>query len=597
MAGRFSVEAVFRAVDRMSGPVNKMSSASNRLTRGMRNDFTRAQRQAELMAGGMSRSFDQKLRRGAMVAMGGLALATGMAVREFAQFDNAVTKATAKFKDVNLATEDGKNKMKELRTAARSVGAVTQFSATEAGEGLDYLAMAGFSSAQAMKLLPGVVDLATVANTDLATATDIASDALGAFNLMTEDTEQLGKNLNRVMDVSAKTTTMFNTDLETLFESMKKGAPTFTAASQDIETFNALAGAMASAGVKGAESGTQLRNMMLRLAKPTGEAQKALSSLGVRTQDSNGDFRNAIDIIGDLERGLSGMGSKQRSATLTTIFGNRAVTGMNVLLSIGSDKLKEYQEALRASEGAARKMAEFMRGSLMNRLRILQSSAIELGFKFIEAFEKDGAGALEEFTKWIQNIDVKPIIAGMKTFVNVLRGVWDVIGPLVPSILAMVAAWTAYRKIMIAVAFIQTLVNTTNPLGWIMLIVGAVVALYHNWDEVVQFFKITIAELIVKWKMMKAVVYSFLEAIGLVSEKSLKAAVLDWKIAEGEAQLLKQGPVTQREAITDTQEKKETQEIIIRNESGNQVETKGRAVIKGTSLRLPQSGGIMDFSW
>ena len=144
--------------------------------------------------------------------------------------------------------------------------------------------MAGFNAEQAMKMLPGITSLATVANVDLARATDIASDALGAFNLMTNDTVQLQKNLNRVNDVSAKTTTMFNTDLNALFESVKAGASTFTAAGQSMESFNALVGVMSNAGVKGSESGTSLRNVMLRLADPTKETADVLKK--IRCSDS-----------------------------------------------------------------------------------------------------------------------------------------------------------------------------------------------------------------------------------------------------------------------------------------------------------------------
>ncbi len=123
----------------------------------------------------------QKLMRTAKYAMAGLGVATagGLAVagRSFLQFDEALTNASSKFSDLDLSSKAGQESLKAMGRVARKVAGETKFSADETAQGLDYLAMAGFSSEQAMKALPGVANLATVANTDFATATDIASDA------------------------------------------------------------------------------------------------------------------------------------------------------------------------------------------------------------------------------------------------------------------------------------------------------------------------------------------------------------------------------------------------------------------------------------
>lgn len=214
----------------------------------------------------------------AIVGAAGLAAGVRFVGREFLQFDQALTSASAKFGDLNLATKEGQQKLKNLEKIARQVGATTKFSATEAAQGLDFLAMAGFSAEQSMVALPGVANLAIVAQTDLATATDMASDALGAFGMMTDDTAQLQENFTKINDVMAKTMTTSNTNMEQLFESIKMGAPAFTAAGQSLESFNALVGVMASSGVKGAQSGVQIRNIMLKLAKPTGEAASVLKN-------------------------------------------------------------------------------------------------------------------------------------------------------------------------------------------------------------------------------------------------------------------------------------------------------------------------------
>ena len=302
--------------------------------------------------------------------------------------------------------------------------------------------MAGFNTTQAVAALPGVVDLATVANVDLARATDIASDSIGAFGLMTEDATQLQKNFTRVNDVFAKTMTVSNTSMEDLFETVKSGAAAFTGAGQSLETFNSMAAVLANAGLKGSESGTALRNVMLRLSKPTGEASDIIKEMGVNIQDNQGNFRDAIDILSDFEKGLDGMGSAQRSAALNTVFGARSVTAVNNLLSAGTDQLRDYRKELINSAGASKKMSDVMRSSIGNQLKSLGSAATELGFKFFDAFDGKIAPAIEGLTLWVRNFNVNPMVTGIVAVINVVLALKE-------AIFLLVGAMVAYKAIMI----------------------------------------------------------------------------------------------------------------------------------------------------
>jgi TP901 family phage tail tape measure protein len=262
--------------------------------------------------------------------------------------------------------------------------------------------MAGFTATEAIEALPRVTDLAVVAQTDLATATDIASDSIGAFGLEVSD-------LNRLNDVFARTMTTSNTNMENLFEAVKKGAPSFTAAGQSLESFNALLGVMANSGVKGAEAGTALRNIMLKLSAPSAEAQRVLEDLGVTTQDQAGNFLDIVDILGQFERGLADMGSQQRTAALSTIFGTRAVTGVNLLLQEGTQGLREYREQLEGATGASQEMGGVIGSSIGNRLKGLKSAVIEAGFTFVSAFEDVGGKAIDNLTQLVRNVDLTAI--------------------------------------------------------------------------------------------------------------------------------------------------------------------------------------------
>ena len=197
----------------------------------------------------------------------------------------------------------GSEDFERMALAAKKIGAETEFSTTQAAEGFNFLAMAGFNVDQAIAALPGIVDLATAAQMDLATATDIASDALGSFNMMTDDATKLSGNLTKINDVLARTVTTSNTTISMMFETIKKAAPVGVTAGVSLETFAALTGKLAR-GMKGEVAGTTLKNIFLSLAAQTPKAANALKLLGVTTQDQKGNLRDVIDIFEDINKGI-----------------------------------------------------------------------------------------------------------------------------------------------------------------------------------------------------------------------------------------------------------------------------------------------------
>jgi len=410
-----------------------------------RGKLKRYQREARMASKASSGIFKGVL--GANIVGRGMSMVTlgiAGATREMISFDNAITATGAKFGPTFARGTKG---FRELGAVARKVGGETEFTATQAAQGLDFLAKAGFNAKQSIALLPGIVDLATGSGEDLARASDIASDSLGAFGLMSKDSATLGSNLARVMDVMAKTATSSNTDLNTMFEAITKGAPTFTAAGQSIETFNTLVGTLANSGIKGSEAGTALRNIMLRLSKPTGEAAEVIKSLGVETQDADGNFRDAVDILGQFEKSTKGMGNAQRTAALNTVFGARAVSAVNLLLKSGQTELEGYREKLNQSAGAARGLADAMRTSIQNRLKKVQSSAIELGLKFFDLFgpKIEGMigniqGALDGFnTNFAKTAETAlAVIENLKSLGTTIKWVGG--------------AWLGYKAVMLGVS-------------------------------------------------------------------------------------------------------------------------------------------------
>jgi TP901 family phage tail tape measure protein len=386
---------------------------------------------------------------GGVLAANAISRATGLAAQgvrglteEVVTFDDATTQAAAKFPE---QIRRGTREFNKLGQTARDVGAATKFTATEAAEGLNFLAMAGFNSTQAMAALAPAAELAVVANTDFARATDIATDTLGAFGLKVDDSVQLTKNMTRVNDVMAKTVTTANTDLEQLFETMKFAGPAARGAGASIETFAALTGTMANTGIKASMAGTSMRQMFLKLADPPKEAAKMLRKLNVEVQDENKNFHDITNIIDQLNKSFVGMGTAQRTAAIATIFGARAVSGISALLDKGGQGLRDYRAQLELAGGTAKTMADEINKSLGNRLKALQSAAVEVGLSFVDAFGGPEAIAnginklvtavrkfdVDEFLTRMNDIklliiDLMPIIKGIAVafaFVKIVQGI------------------------------------------------------------------------------------------------------------------------------------------------------------------------------
>lgn len=436
MGSKFSLEAILSLTDNLTGPYKNTTRKITGMNAGLSRSFNK-----------LNAGINRGLKRIAQVGLVALGAGIAFSTREFIRLDDAITKAGAKFQDMDVNAADYKDRLKELSTAARDVGKITEFSAVDAAGALDKMAMAGLTAKQSMALLLSTTNLASVADTDLTTSVDIATDALGAFGLMVEDTGQLTENLTRINDVFAKTSVAVNTDLEQLFETVKKGGPAMTAAGQELETFAAIAGRMASAGIKASQSGTAIATSISRLAKNK-EALNSLAALGVQVADNEGNFRNMIDVLADIENATKTMGSQQRAATVATIFGDRAWKAFLPLLEEGIDKTRDLETTLFNAAGASKTMAEAMRQSLGNRLKVIKSGLTEIGLKFIEAFEEKGRGALDKLIIGIQNFDVQPIVDGVLRAVEVIEKWGPLLLDLAPWILGVVGAIKALNLAM-----------------------------------------------------------------------------------------------------------------------------------------------------
>lgn len=470
MAGRFSVETVFKAIDRLSAPVSRMQNRVNKFTRSAEAGAARLQRSFGKVSAGI-----KSVGRAAVLGAGLMTAALAPVIATGADFEQTLVNAAAKFPE---GIKRGSAEFKALEDAARRTGSTTEFSASQSAQALNFLAMAGFNAENSIAALPGVVDLATAASMDLATATDIASDSLGAFNLMSKDSQQLATNLQRVNDVIAKTATSANTTVEDMFEAIKQGAPVATTAGASLETFAMMVGTLANSGIKASQAGTTLKNVFLSLSAPGSGAAKILKRLGVQTQDANGDMLDIVDILDQLNKSLDGLGTAERSGVLEGIFGKIPIAGVNVLLAAGTDELNRYRGALEGASGASSTMAATMRDTVQGRINSLKSAIEGVTISIFSMTNGPLAETIDRMTEWVRTnedliaTNVGQFIANLINNFESIVSWLKIIGGALASFYILNTVLQTFIGIMAAVNLVMAL----NPIGLIVLGVAALIA-------------------------------------------------------------------------------------------------------------------------
>lgn len=284
-----------------------------------------------------------------------------------------------------------------LTEKAKKLGASTKFSATESAEAFKYMSLAGWSTSQMLASVDGVMNLAAASGMDLAAASDMVTDYLSAFNMEAEKAAYMA-------DMMAYAQANSNTTAAQLGDAYGNCASILNTAGQDIETVTALLEAMANQGLKGSEAGTALGSIMTQITKKMEDGKIQIGDMLISVADANGNFRDLTDIIIDVNAALEGMGTEERSAALAATFNKTALSGMNLVLNEGIDKVAGYEEKLRDADGAAADMANTMQDNLKGDM-VKASSALEgLGVAAYEYVEGPVRGAVQGVTKVISGI-------------------------------------------------------------------------------------------------------------------------------------------------------------------------------------------------
>lgn len=328
------------------------------------------------------------------------ALANGLktlataAVGVGSDFESGMTLVAA---TMGITTEEiaaGSEEFDKLQKAAKEAGATTQFSATQAAEALNYMALAGYDADKSIETLPTVLNLAAAGGMDLATASDMVTDSMSALGDAAGTTEGF-------VDKMAKTSQKSNTNVQQLGEAILTVGGTAKNLAGGVVEMNTVLGIFADNGVKGAEGGTALRNVILSLTAPTDKAKKQMEALGLQVFDANWNMRPLNETFNDLNGILGTMTQGEQTEVLNSIFNKVDLKSVNALLANSGERFDELSGYISDCDGAAADMAATMNDNLQGKVTILKSGLEGLGIAAYEKFKTPLTNAVENITEVI----------------------------------------------------------------------------------------------------------------------------------------------------------------------------------------------------
>nr|DAO07187.1 MAG TPA: minor tail protein [Caudoviricetes sp.] len=429
-------------------------------------------------------------------------------VKMTADFDSGMSRVSA------ISGATGQD-LERLREQAKQLGADTAFSATEAAEGMENLASAGFDTNEIISAMPGMLALAASSGESLASSSDIAASTLRGFGLEASQAAH-------VADVLAKNAANTNAAVADTGEAMKYVAPVAHSMGLSMEEVAASIGIMADSGIKGSQAGTTLRGALSRLAKPTSAMRDTMDALGISFYDSNGKMKSLSGIAEMLKTSMAGLSDEQKQNALVTLFGQEALSGMMVLMEAGPEKLDSLTQAYRNCDGEAAKMAETMQDNLGGDLEALSGALETLAISFGEILVpviRDVVGWLQGLADWLNGLDegtkkmivtialVAAAVAPVVIIIGKVVGAVGTIMTVIPQIAAAISGVIGF----VSGTVIPVITAVIAAIGWVPIAIGAVIAiLVLLWNKCEWFREAVIAV----WEAVKSATIAAWNAIG-----------------------------------------------------------------------------------
>lgn len=327
--------------------------------------------------------------KGAAAASAGITGALAASTVAGASFESQMSTVQA----ISQASE---SEMARLKALAKQMGIETKFSATEAGQGLEYMAMAGWDVDSMLAGLPGIMNLAAASEEDLGQVSDIVTDAMTAFNLEASRSAEFA-------DVLAQASARSNTDVAMMGQTFKYVAPVAGALGFSIQDTATAIGLMANAGIKGEQAGTSLRAIFSRIVKPTAEVASAMERIGLSVTNSDGSMRSLDEILRDLRAGFSGLSESERASTAASLAGQEAMSGMLALVNASDEDYEKLSDSIYHAKGAAEEMAGVRMDNLKGDVTLLKSSAEGAGIAIYEGLSEPLREGVQTGTEWLNS--------------------------------------------------------------------------------------------------------------------------------------------------------------------------------------------------
>lgn len=306
-----------------------------------------------------------------------------------------------------------------LRAKAQEMGATTAFSATESAQAMEYMAMAGWKTTDITNGLAGVMNLAAASGEDLATTSDIVTDAMTAFGMSADQSTYFA-------DVLAQTATNANTNVGMMGETFKYVAPLAGAMGYNIEDMSAAIGLMANAGIKGSQSGTSLRNIITNLASPTDTVAGAMDDLGISLTDSDGKTKSFGETLSDLRISFADLDEVQKTQYASAIAGKEGMSGLLALINSSDEDFDKLTDSIKNCTGASEEMAEIRLDNLEGDVTLFKSALEGAQIAISDKLTPVLRNLVKKATDWLPKIQ--------KSIIAVIDKLEDKFGPLIKRI-------------------------------------------------------------------------------------------------------------------------------------------------------------------
>lgn len=390
------------------------------------------------------------------------------AVKTASDFDSAMSQVAA----VSGATGED---LEALRDKAREMGSKTKFSASEAAEAMNYMAMAGWKTSDMLSGIEGIMNLAAASGESLGTTSDIVTDALTAFGLTAADSAHFA-------DILAAASSNANTNVSMMGETFKYCAPIAGSLGFSAEDTAEAIGLMANSGIKSTQAGTALRTIMTSLA---GEVKICGSSIGevtIATSNADGTMRELSDILADCRVAFQGLSEAEQASAAEALVGKNAMSGFLALINAAPADIDKLSSAIANCDGKSLEMAETMQDNLAGQLTILKSALEELAISFGELLMpaiRAVVEGLQTFVNWLNSLGdgTKTVIVTIGLFVAALGPVLIVVGKIISAVGTIMTIVPKLSGAITAVKTAFAALNTTMLANPIFLIIAAITAL------------------------------------------------------------------------------------------------------------------------